>query len=144
MSEQNQNIETTTNVVDNTEAIAMQLQSKMNQAGIKEMKQTVLITGASFNLSEFNALLQVPEGARFVGTASTSQLPADISELFEITVGDNVEIFRKVSENTTIWDKDAKAMRPNPIKSVNANIKLPVSCFIPDKTIIYFIFHINF
>ena len=131
MSENNQNIEPTQSV-DNTEAVAIQLQAKMNQSGIKEIKQVVLTTGKDFDASAFDALLIAPDGARFTGASTTSSLPADISEHFDIVVGDNVEVFRKVSENTTIWDKDAKEMRPNPIKSVNANIKFPVTCRIPD------------
>lgn len=131
MSENNQNIEPTQSV-DNTETIAIQLQAKMNQSGIKEIKQVVLTTGKDFDMNALDALLVAPDGARFTGASTSSGLPADISEHFDIVVGENVEVFRKVSENTTIWDKEAKEMRPNPIKSVNANVKFPVTCFIPD------------
>lgn len=136
MSENKENIAPT-----NVDNIAMEtnllteVQSKLNNSGVKEQRTIIVQAGndKKENLKMLQDILKVPEGTRFAGAASASKLPADISEPFEITIDSNIEIFKKVSENMSILDKDTKKLRPNISKLPMANIKFPVKCFIPDK-----------
>ena len=137
MSENNQTIEPTQSV-DNTAMetnLLTEVQSKLNNSGVKEQRTIVLSAGQDKkeNLKMLQDILKVPEGTRFAGAASASKLPADISEPFEIRIDASIEIFKKVSENMSILDKDTKKLRPNISKLPMANIKFPVKCFIPDK-----------
>lgn len=136
MSENKENIAPTQ--VDNTAMetnLLTEVQTKLNISGVKEQRTIVLSAGQDKkdNLKMLQDILKVPEGTRFAGTASASKLPADISEPFEITIDSNIEVFKKVSENTSILDKDTKKLRPNISKLPMANIKFPVKCFIPGK-----------
>ena len=124
--------------VDNTAietSLLTEVQSKLNSTGVKEQRTIVLAAGndAKENLKMLQDILKVPEGTRFAGAASASKLPADVSEHFQITIDSSIEIFKKVSENTSLLDKETKKLKPNINKLPMANIKFPVKCFIPDK-----------
>lgn len=136
MSENKENIGI--QLIDNTAvetSLLTEVQSKLNTSGVKEQRTIVLSAGQDKkeNLKMLQDILKVPEGTRFAGAASASKLPADVSEHFEISIDDNIEIFKKVSENTSLLDKDTKKLRPNISKLPMANIKFPVKCRIPDK-----------
>lgn len=114
-------------------------QTALNKSGVI-VKDSIILDAKDENAIDnaFNELFgengKLPQSARFAGSTQSISMSADISEEFDVTVEGTFALEYKVSENVTIADRDKEELRTQPIKSINASVKLPVKTHFNNKT----------
>lgn len=106
-------------------------QTALNKSGVIVKDSIILEAKDSESIDKaFDELFgengKLPTSARFAGSTQSISMPSDISEEFDVTVEGTFALDYKVSENTTIADRDKEELRSQPIKSINASVKIPV------------------
>lgn len=113
-------------------------QTALNKSGVI-VKDSIILDAKDENAinKAFDDLFgengKLPQTARFAGSTQSISMPADISDEFDVTVEGTFALDYKVSENTTIADKDKEELRSQPIKSINASVKVPVKTHFNNK-----------
>lgn len=102
---------------------------KMSSSSVKTAKTVIIKTGEEFNSAIIDNLLSESKDSRFSGSKTSSiSLPYDISEPFDISVVDNVELSQRIVNVTTLTEGQ------KPFNSSVSTLKIPVVCNIKGQT----------
>ena len=113
-------------------------QQALNKSGVI-VKDSIILDAKDENAIDnaFNELFgengKLPTSARFAGSTQSISMPADITDEFDVTIEGTFALDYKVSENTTIADRENETLRTQPIKSINASVKVPVKTHFNNK-----------
>jgi len=113
-------------------------QQALNKSGVI-IKDSIILDAKDENAIDnaFNELFgengKLPTSARFAGSTQSISMPADITDEFDVTIEGTFALDYKVSENTTIADRENETLRTQPIKSINASVKVPVKTHFNNK-----------
>ena len=113
-------------------------QQALNKSGVI-VKDSIILDARDENAIDnaFNELFgengKLPQSARFAGSTQSISMPADITDEFDVTIEGTFALDYKVSENTTIADRENETLRTQPIKSINASVKVPVKTHFNNK-----------
>ena len=113
-------------------------QQALNKSGVI-VKDSIILDAKDENAIDnaFNELFgengKLPQSARFAGSTQSISMPADITDEFDVTIEGTFALDYKVSENTTIADRENETLRTQPIKSINASVKVPVKTHFNNK-----------
>ena len=113
-------------------------QQALNKSGVI-VKDSIILDAKDANAIDnaFNELFgengKLPQSARFAGSTQSISMPADITDEFDVTIEGTFALDYKVSENTTIADRENETLRTQPIKSINASVKVPVKTHFNNK-----------
>ena len=107
----------------------LETQQALNKGSVVE-KRTFGMKSGNENAEQINATLDdlfngIPKEARFAGSSQSVSLPAMITDEFDVIVADSFDVTYKLGENITVADREKQELRPTPIKSMNASIKIP-------------------
>ena len=107
----------------------LETQQALNKGSVVE-KRTFTMNSGEDNTQIINDTLDnlfnsIPKEARFAGSSQSVSLPANITDEFDVIVADSFDVTYKLGENITVADREKQELRPTPIKSMNASIKIP-------------------